>query len=716
MENLKANLASGVIGNLATKAGQAIISFVKDSIQVGMSFDTAMSQVAATMRTTVDRIQNLSDFAKEMGRTTAFTATQAAEALNYMALAGYDAETSMSMLPNVLNLAAAGSMDLALASDMITDSQSALGLSSEETSLLVNKMAVAASTTNTSVSQLGDAILTVGGTARNLAGGTTELNTVLGILADNSTKGAEGGTHLRNILMSLSAPTDTAKKTLDNLGVSAYDANGNLRPLRDTFADLNDALSDKTTAERTSVISEIFNLTDIKDVNNLLNTTAERWDEVTAAIDDAGDAAAAMAGTQLDNLAGDVTLFQSALDGVKLALYERMSPALRSFVQLGTKGATALTSAFGEDGLTGAIGNFGEAFSNMVSRIDWSQLGSDIWNRFVDIVTNIDYSNLVKQGFTLLGAAIGGASALANGLSEAINHTIELAMIKVAMYFESKVEEAGGNVVLGVFNGILDAMKGIDRWVDNNIVMPIINGFKTGFGIHSPSTVMAALGGNIVDGLINGIKNAPTKVLTYFKNITNSAINWGRGAVIEMGYIGQNLITGLWNGISNKTTWITTKIKSFGNSVISQIKNIFGVHSPSTVMQEIGDNLTLGLAIGIEKGSSEPMKAITALSDSVLGLAINIGDSVTEPLIKAIELSPSSTADSFDVGDLSVTASSRESRLEELLNQILGKLYDVDDTIDYLNETLYDKMAKVLDNRKIEWNDRELGRFVKSYA
>ena len=146
--------------------------------------NTAGSEAAETY-------SQLRSFAMEMGATTAFSATEASNALNYMALAGYDAETSMAMLPNVLNLAAAGGIDLASASDMVTDAQSALGLTLDETSVMVDQMAMAASKSNTSVAQLGEAFLTVGGTAKNLAGGTTELSTMLGVLADNGIKGSE---------------------------------------------------------------------------------------------------------------------------------------------------------------------------------------------------------------------------------------------------------------------------------------------------------------------------------------------------------------------------------------------------------------------------------------------------------------------------------------------------------------------------------------------
>lgn len=140
---------------------------------------------------------------------------------------------------------------------MVTDAQSALGLSMDESTELVNKMAMASSKSNTSVEQLGDAILTVGGTAKNLAGGTTELSTALGILADNGVKGAEGGTALRNIILSLSAPTDKAAAAMQELGLEVFDAEGNMRPLNETFGDLNGILGTMSQEERIKLCVDI---------------------------------------------------------------------------------------------------------------------------------------------------------------------------------------------------------------------------------------------------------------------------------------------------------------------------------------------------------------------------------------------------------------------------------------------------------------------------
>ncbi|WP_347465056.1 phage tail tape measure protein [Clostridium sp. AF23-6LB] len=208
------------------------------SVTTAANFESSMSQVQATMGITKDSMSTLdgqsvntmdalSNLAKEMGASTAFSATECAEALNYLALAGYSTQEMADTLPTVLNLAAAGGIDLASASDMVTDAMSALGMETAEADTMVDQMAKTASTTNTSVAQLGEGILTIGATAKSIKGGTAELNTALGILANNGIKGAEGGTHLRNIILSLQNPTDQAAAKMQELGVSVYDSEGN---------------------------------------------------------------------------------------------------------------------------------------------------------------------------------------------------------------------------------------------------------------------------------------------------------------------------------------------------------------------------------------------------------------------------------------------------------------------------------------------------------
>ena len=338
------------IGSKMTAVGKGLSTYVTAplvgvaaaSVKVGSDFDTAMSQVAATSGKTVDEIGELRDFAKEMGSTTAFSATQAAEGLNYMALAGYDAETSMKMLPTVLDLAAAGAMELGAASDMVTDAQTALGLSTEETSTMVDQMAKASSKSNTSVSQLGEAILKIGPTARTMAGGTEELTQVLGLLADNGIKGSEAGTHLRNIMLSLN--TDKVKDAFHEMGVEVYDAEGNMRSLSDIFPELSQAMDGLTNEEKTGMLAKLFNKTDLSSINSLLGTSAERWEELGTAIGDSTGAAGQMAETQLDNMQGSLTLLKSALEGAGIAISDVLAPYIRKLADF----ANMLVSKFNE--------------------------------------------------------------------------------------------------------------------------------------------------------------------------------------------------------------------------------------------------------------------------------------------------------------------------------------------------------------------------------
>lgn len=370
----------GLTGKVAAAglaaATTGLVAFGKSAVGAGSEFDAAMSQVMATMGFSVADLQTegsiaqqtmekLRGFAQEQGATTAFSASQAAEALNYMALAGYDAEKSMDMLPTVLDLAASGAMGLADASDMVTDAQSAFGLSTDETKTMVDQMAKTASSSNTSVSQLGDAFLKIGATARVVKGGTQELSTVLGVLADNGIKGTEGGTHLRNMLLSLQNPTEKGAAAMEELGLEVYDSEGNMRSMIDIIGDMQGAMEGMSDEQKTSYLTKMFNKTDLSAVNALLGTSAERFEELGEKIGDAAGSAKDMAAVQLDNLQGDVTLFKSALEGVQIAFSDQVTPSLRDFVQLGTEGLGKIQDGLEKDGIAGAAEALGEVIGDV---------------------------------------------------------------------------------------------------------------------------------------------------------------------------------------------------------------------------------------------------------------------------------------------------------------------------------------------------------------
>ena len=334
---------SGVGETLTKSVTAPVVGLGTAAVATAANFESSMSQVQATMGITkdsmsmvngesVNTMDTLSALAKQMGSETAFSASECAEALNYLALAGYDTQEMCDTLPTVLNLAAAGGIDLASASDMVTDAMSALGMGTDEAITMVDQMAKTSSTTNTSVAQLGDAILTIGATAKSVKGGTAELNTALGILANNGIKGAEGGTHLRNVILSLQNPTDKAAACMEQLGVDVYDSEGNMRSLNDVLGDLNTSMDGMTSAEKSNIIATIFNKTDLAAVNALLANTGESWDTLQQSITESGGAAQQMADTQLDNLQGQLTILKSALEGLAISIGELLMPVIKNIV------------------------------------------------------------------------------------------------------------------------------------------------------------------------------------------------------------------------------------------------------------------------------------------------------------------------------------------------------------------------------------------------
>lgn len=401
-----------VAGKAAAAAFAAVTTAatlaMKSVLDVGQSFEASMAQVAATMGMTAEDVANnvdeynaLAEAAKEMGATTKYTATQAADALNYLALAGYNVEESISLLPTILNVAAAGDMDLAKASDMVTDSMSALGLSIDEAASFTDKLAKTSQKSNTNVAQLGEGILTVGGTARSLAGGVTELDTALGILANNGIKAAEGGTALRQVLLNLTVPTEKAAEYMNSIGLSAYDAVGNMKPLNQIFGELNDILNDMATQqERDTALANIFDARQLKSARALLAGYSEEWDNLYNNIENSNDAAAMMAETMQQNLKGAITIFQSALEGAGIAAYDSLKVNFTQAVESATTSIDELNKKLQSSEMQEALQKI-------------SQEVGDLFVKIVDFAANTAIPNLINFGTKIKDIIIDVKAALA---------------------------------------------------------------------------------------------------------------------------------------------------------------------------------------------------------------------------------------------------------------------------------------------------------------
>lgn len=345
--------------------GAAAAGGIAAAAKAGMDFEEAMSSVAAISMATGEQYDMLKAKAQEMGETTKFTATQAANALEYLSLAGYTAEESCAALPQVLNLAAAGGMDLAYASDLLTDSMAVMGLGIDSMANFSDQLAMAASKSNTSVQQLGEAVLVTGGQAKLANMSVEEMNTALGILADKGIKGSEGGTALRNTLKNLYTPTKNSADMLERLGVKTADAQGNLIPMQTVLKNLNTALGSLTEADKMNAMGEIFDTRTIAAASALLDDCGSRWDELSGYLSDCDGAAEQMAETMNDNLTGQLTLAASAAEGLGIAVYDSISGTLKESVKSGAAEISALTRSIKGGELKPAIESVGKLFAGL---------------------------------------------------------------------------------------------------------------------------------------------------------------------------------------------------------------------------------------------------------------------------------------------------------------------------------------------------------------
>lgn len=582
------------------------------AVTTAANFESSMSQVQATMGITKDSMSEvngqsvntmdaLTDLAKEMGETTAFSATECAEALNHLALAGYDTQEMMDTLPTVLNLAAAGDMELAEASDMVTDAMSALGMETSDAGVMVDQMAKTASSTNTSVAQLGEGILKIGATARNVKGGTAELNTALGILANNGIKGAEGGTHLRNVILSLQEGCEDGAIAVGDMSVQVYDAEGNMRSLNDILGDMNTAMDGMTAEEKNNIISKIFNKTDLASVNALLANTGDTWDELQNSITNSAGAAQQMADTQLDNLQGQLTLLKSALEGLAISIGEILMPYIKSIVthiqsfvdwlnnldertQKIIVTVALVVAAIGPVLIivgkvissVGTIMTIVPKIVSLMGTVKTAMAGLNATMAANPIGLIITAIGLLVAAFIYLWNNCEGFREFWINLWEKVKEIAITVWTAIKDFFVS-IWEAIKNTFTTVVNGISgflssawNAIKTTVETVMNaikTVISTIWNAIKTVF-----ETVFNAIK-TVVTTYFNVYKTIITTVLNAIKTVVTTVWNAIKTAIDTVVNAIKTAITTAWNAIKTTTSTIFNAVKSVVTSVWNGIKS-----------------------------------------------------------------------------------------------------------------------------------------------
>ena len=319
----------------ALKIGQ----FVGDAVSTYADFDQAMANTAAICDATADDYARLQQAALDMGKATTKTATESAEALGYMSLAGWDVNESIAGLEPILRLSEATQMDLATCSDLVTDSLSALGLQVDDLGEYLDVAAMANNKSNQTAQMLMEAYIAVGGTMKNLNVPIQESAAALGVLANRGIKGSEAGTALNAVINNLTTGTGKAGKMMDQLGISAFDSNGKFIGLAETLRVVDEATKDMTEEQRNAALAALGGKEHIDALNDLisgLNTTTadgrSEWEALTDDLYNADGALSTMAATVTDTLQGAISIFGSAMDDMKIRLAQTFAPAAKDAI------------------------------------------------------------------------------------------------------------------------------------------------------------------------------------------------------------------------------------------------------------------------------------------------------------------------------------------------------------------------------------------------
>lgn len=347
--NKEWTVLKGTLANLAADGieavGAKLLQLGKDVIQTGEQFSASMSEVGAISGATAEELELLEQTAREYGATTKFSATESAQALKYMALAGWDVEQSTAALGGILDLAAASGMDLAAASDMVTDYLSAFGMEAQDAAYMADLLTYAQGNSNTSAQQLGEAYSNC---AANMSAAGQDIETTTALLeamANQGLKGSQAGTAVAAMIRDITDKMENGKIMIGSTAVAVQDINGDFRDMTDILTDVDAATQGMGTAQKAAALSNVFTANSIKGVNLVLNEGVGKIADYEEALRNSTGAAQDAAATMSDNLSGDIKTMESALDELKLKLFDDAEQPVRNIVKLiTTEGVAAMGS------------------------------------------------------------------------------------------------------------------------------------------------------------------------------------------------------------------------------------------------------------------------------------------------------------------------------------------------------------------------------------
>ncbi len=444
-----------------------------------------MSQVEAISGTTGEALDELTAKAKEMGATTKFTATEAAEAMTYMAMAGWESEDMLDGIEGIMNLAAASGEDLATTSDIVTDALTAFGLSASDSDHFADVLATAASSANTTVSGMGDTFKYAGSMAGTLGYSIEDVALATGLMANSGVKGSMAGTALNSMFTRLSTNTNGAADALAELGIDFYDAEGNANDLSDILDELRIVTADWNDEQKTSLANTVAGMEAQKGFLAILNASEDDYNSLADAINNADGSAESMAETMLDNLEGTLTLMSSAIDGVKTSVGERLAPYVASVAEMITEAAPGAEEAL--LGIMDSVDSVADSVQNKITQMT----SSDEWQE-ADLFGKVDiaWDTIIATPFTKW-AGSKGKTMLSKGLSSLFTEAAKIMPggedAGITSWLSAGILGLGASKLVSTASSVVSALS------------PLASGLKNITSLASESTSI----GNFASGLLS---------------------------------------------------------------------------------------------------------------------------------------------------------------------------------------------------------------------
>lgn len=568
-------------------AGAAIAGVAAASVNVGKEFEAQMSTVQAISGATGEEFAAMEAKAKEMGATTQFSATEAGQAMEYMAMAGWKSGDMIGGIEGIMNLAAASGEDLATTSDIVTDALTAFGMTASESGKFADILAAASSNANTNVSMMGESFKYVAPLAGTLGYSAADVSVALGLMANAGIKGSQAGTSLKTALANLASPTDKQAAAMADLGISLTDGEGKMLSMREVMTNLRESFSGLDESQQAAAASTIFGKEAMSGMLAIINASEDDWNKLTNAIDNSSGAAAEMAAIRLDNLEGDITILKSGLEGLGIEIYQEMNAPLRQVTQTGTDMIAQLNAAFQEGGFSGMVGALGDVLAQAVVMV------SEFAPQFVQMAVSmiLSFANGISENSGQIAtSATQVITVLLNGLLQALPVILVTGLQMIAQ-LAAGLAQAAPQIVSNGVAAIQYLIQGILTYLPTLIssAQTIVFALLQGLIAAAPSIISGAVQiiGQLVLGIVQMLPTIVQMGLQLIVTLANSIVQ----NIPYILSVGIQVIIGLINGIGQAlpmiaqtaiqliVTLIQGILSNLGNIIQAAIQLIFAFGS-----------------------------------------------------------------------------------------------------------------------------------------